>query len=405
MRYLVAPLLAVPVLVLAPAPAAHAVGTCQGQPATIESSTAGATIIGTEGPDVILATRQATINALGGDDLICVAGGLLDAGAGDDSVVVTTDGNGQEAHLGPGTNHYASPGATLDRVFSGTPSEPNLDVIDLGNNSDRLTVQLPPGSSVQAEGGSQLHGPAPAAQLVVQGPAGDTGAWGLRLPGSLTHDGASVGTFTNFASTFLDLARSASATVRGTPGDDWVYVAAGTVDIDLGAGRDQLGLGGSNGGDFVGLFGSPLRPLPIAGRIALGAQLDQLYLDAAGKVALDLRKGRLGKVKVGGVEDTQLRARRIEYTGTRRSESADAWGCRVTMRGGPGDDFLGRMTLEYAQDLDCTPQFRLYGQGGDDELKGGPGHDVLIGGAGRDRVNGHEGRDACSGEIKPNCET
>jgi Ca2+-binding RTX toxin-like protein len=101
MRHLVAPLLVVPLLVLAPSPAL-AVGMCQGQPATLESSTPGATLTGTEGPDVILATASATIQALGGDDLICTSsGGSIDAGAGDDRVEITSFDVGGSVDAGP----------------------------------------------------------------------------------------------------------------------------------------------------------------------------------------------------------------------------------------------------------------------------------------------------------------
>ena len=67
---------------------AHAVAVCQGQPATIEGSTG--TITGTEGNDVIVSTGVDTVvMALGGNDLICVVGGEVHTGAGDDSVVST----------------------------------------------------------------------------------------------------------------------------------------------------------------------------------------------------------------------------------------------------------------------------------------------------------------------------
>ena len=67
---------------------AHAVAVCQGQPATIEGSTG--TITGTEGNDVIVSTGVSTVvMALGGNDLICVVGGEVHTGAGDDSVVST----------------------------------------------------------------------------------------------------------------------------------------------------------------------------------------------------------------------------------------------------------------------------------------------------------------------------
>jgi Ca2+-binding RTX toxin-like protein len=91
MRRTVTALLVVSMLALLPGARADAVGTCQGRPATLESSTPGATLTGTEGPDVILASASATIAALGGDDLICTSsGGSIDAGTGDDEVVITS---------------------------------------------------------------------------------------------------------------------------------------------------------------------------------------------------------------------------------------------------------------------------------------------------------------------------
>ena len=149
------------------------------------------------------------------------------------------------------------------------------------------------------------------AEFVVQGSAGDTGAWTFQLPGTISRDGVQLGSYTGFGSTFLDLAQSAKATVRGTDGPDQVFVSAGTVDVDLGAGDDSVGLGGAPTGD--GHFGSSLRPLPNAGRISLGASKnDRLYVDSARKVAIDLRKGRLGKVTVTKVENTQIRAPRVK---------------------------------------------------------------------------------------------
>ena len=67
------------------APAYAVAAVCQGQPATIEGSTG--TITGTEGNDVIVAHRDGSgVRALGGNDLICVVGGDVYTGPGDDSV-------------------------------------------------------------------------------------------------------------------------------------------------------------------------------------------------------------------------------------------------------------------------------------------------------------------------------
>jgi len=85
---------------------AHAVAVCQGQPATIEGSTG--TITGTEGNDVIVSTGVDTVvMALGGNDLVCVVGGEVHTGAGDDSVVSTGPvGSTTVAFLFGGTDTY-----------------------------------------------------------------------------------------------------------------------------------------------------------------------------------------------------------------------------------------------------------------------------------------------------------
>ena len=58
------------------APTYAAAAVCQGQPATIEGSTG--TITGTEGNDVIVSTGADTdVQALGGNDLVCVVGGRV----------------------------------------------------------------------------------------------------------------------------------------------------------------------------------------------------------------------------------------------------------------------------------------------------------------------------------------
>src|SRR5688572_23467942 len=61
---------------------------CQGRTATITSD--GGTVTGTEGDDVISTTGVVDIDALGGDDLICVTVGsaVVDGGSGSDSLVV-----------------------------------------------------------------------------------------------------------------------------------------------------------------------------------------------------------------------------------------------------------------------------------------------------------------------------
>ncbi len=105
-----------------PAGPAHAVAVCQGQPATIEGSPG--ILTGTEGNDVIVTTGTDTeVRALGGNDLICVEGGDVHTGLGDDSVVSTAPAGaftsaylvgGADSYVsGPGTSHV-----TVDEISS-----------------------------------------------------------------------------------------------------------------------------------------------------------------------------------------------------------------------------------------------------------------------------------------------
>lgn len=95
---------------------AYAAAVCQGQPATIEGSTG--TITGTEGDDVIVSTGAGTeVRALGGNDLVCVVGGNVYTGAGNDSVVSTAaTGTHTVAFLFGGTDSYVGGAGTSDVV-------------------------------------------------------------------------------------------------------------------------------------------------------------------------------------------------------------------------------------------------------------------------------------------------
>jgi hypothetical protein len=138
------------------APTYAAAAVCQGQAATIEGSTG--TITGTEGNDVIVSTGPDTdVQALGGNDLICVVGGHVSTGLGDDSVVSTAPaGSISSAYLVGGTDTYlggaGSSDVIVDEVSSfhvtmgggfGTlelypTSTPGTGTVDFGSSLGRL---------------------------------------------------------------------------------------------------------------------------------------------------------------------------------------------------------------------------------------------------------------------------
>jgi Ca2+-binding RTX toxin-like protein len=98
------------------APTYAAATVCQGQPATIEGSTG--TISGTEGNDVIVSTGPDTeVQAKGGNDLVCVVGGDVYTGLGDDSVVSTAPaGTFTNVFLVGGTDTYVGGAGRSDVV-------------------------------------------------------------------------------------------------------------------------------------------------------------------------------------------------------------------------------------------------------------------------------------------------
>ena len=112
-------------LLIAPGAQAAAATTCQGKTVTIDG-TGMATVTGTPGDDVIVASVGANVTALAGDDTICVLPGTattpttIDAGDGDDSVDTTglAATSTVTTMLGAGKNTYTG-GPGTDRVTSG----------------------------------------------------------------------------------------------------------------------------------------------------------------------------------------------------------------------------------------------------------------------------------------------
>jgi Ca2+-binding RTX toxin-like protein len=95
-------------------PTYAAAAVCQGQPATIEG--AHGDITGTEGNDVIVSTGAETVvKARGGNDLICVVGGGVQTGDGDDSVVsAAPEGTSTFVRLAGGSDTYVGGAGNSD---------------------------------------------------------------------------------------------------------------------------------------------------------------------------------------------------------------------------------------------------------------------------------------------------
>ena len=122
------------VVVPSSASATSPTSSCDGRTATIVS--AAATVVGTPGNDVILATGKAgqTIRSGSGNDIICGSAGSdrIFAGDGNDTVLA---GNGDDVVDAGSGNDSVNAGAGRDNVGGGAGD----DVISAGSGNDRVT--------------------------------------------------------------------------------------------------------------------------------------------------------------------------------------------------------------------------------------------------------------------------
>ena len=331
--------LATGALTAATAGAAQPAETCFGLAPTIVATDQDR-VVGTEGPDVVVATDVGMITTLGGDDTICVTGGRwIDAGDGNDRVSSRVAQRGNMVILGSGSDLFegsdardrvraeafdgsgpvAGQGAEdtdtvhtyggKDRVLTGTSSQPNHDIVSLGSGRD--TVRL----------------------------AGGAGA---------------------------------SAVVRGGRGADEIEMRGeGEVRIDLHLDRGTVEVDGE--------------------RRAKAADFEDVQV-----AAYD------GTVHVHGTRGRNLlsvvsRDSRIHAAGGR--DRVLVFGCGSVARGGPGADVLVSTDEGCRRD-----PVRLYGGAGPDVLRGSRAADVLIGNAGWDRAFGNGGKDRCRAERERSCE-
>ncbi|RYB90178.1 calcium-binding protein [Nocardioides glacieisoli] len=417
---------------LAPTTSAGAAGeTCRGEAATIVGT--GSTLTGTEGRDVIVTGAATEVDALGGDDLICVVPvrtnfNVLDVDAGTGNDVVDTAGASQNYYvdidLGPGADLFEG-GASDDTVLTGdadgvttevdtvrtgtgndgVTTSGGSDVVDLGVGDDRLELQgLRTAADGLLAGGEGLD----TFRAAVGSPGGD--AFDMAA-GTYRTDGA-LALFSSFEGLELQ-ARSASIDYSGTNGPDYLNVrfldsSTSTLVADLLGGDDRAQLDGT--------------ALGAGSRIDAGAGVDDLVAARSkGTLALDLEEGELevgdDVFNAAGVEDAFLMARRVSLIGDEQDNTLVAFGCTTSIVGGRGDDELifdpdyVFETYSYSCSRSSVMRGgagadsfygspgpdRLLGGGGDDILRGDPGADRIVGGAGADRVEAGTGDDVVRG--------
>lgn len=412
-----------------PGAAAAAGESCQDRPATIVGSD-GSTVTGTEGPDVIVTNGATSVDALGGDDLVCLTGVSnpgVDAGSGDDVVVSALAADSfPTIELGPGSDTFTGSAASeavhtggkrrgvlddtdrdvvtaADYVVTGQPGEPNSDEVHVtGGTSGR-------GGTA---GIVELHG-LPTPHTVLDGGGGGrlvletTGAHRVTIDaasGRYSRDEAAA-PFSGFDDFEVsDEVETRYLTFRGSDRDETLTMTTtrnSAYDVRLGGGDDEVALETDRVHRRVNVFDG-------------GAGRDQIGIVMPPKqVRLDLRRGRLlaGKprnavsARATAFEDAEVVAKHIEVTGTGKDNDIRALGCRSTVRALGGDDTVSTLTLLYDRILRCrTQRVRFEGGSGRDHLAGDTGRDVLLGGPGRDTANGRSGRDTCRAEKMRRCE-
>ena len=403
-----------------PTTASSATPTCQGRQATIVG-VPGARLRGTEGADVIVTAGARGVQALGGDDLVCVTKmrklTAVRVGAGDDSVVVGTGGYSRiEVSLGAGDDRFVggsgrdsvdsvssalggdaqNAGADVirtrggdDSVTVGTTSLPaDADRVDLGRGDDYVAVR----TSGVAPGGALVGGPGddslgvddtfePGVLEI------DTGARTIERDGAVVPGWRSFEEWTASATegAIRFTGTDAAEAFRG-------YAPDGGVDVVMGGGADRFEVYPDNPGTAFG-----------------GAGRDLLVV-RSGEVRVDLAAGTVSgagvpRISVSGFNDAAVLGSDAVLLGDDADNRLVAGCGRIVGRG--GDDVLRQNTVlldRGEQPHECFDGHVALGGPGADVLVGSWGADRLVGGTGRDRADGSRGRDQCRAETLVSCE-
>jgi len=414
----------------ATAAAQERVQKCQGERVTIVGRQ-NRMLTGTPGRDVILTNGAGTVEAKGGPDLICVnrrTNQLVNAGSGDDRVVVTGRagglfelGQGRDVFRGGPSRDvvYADTGEYLgypdpdiqdqrdridtaggsDEIYAGSPTQPLLDVIRTGVRNDVIHAASPR----QAPGSAPLDGGAGSDLVwlgVIRDPVG--GAWTLdNRQEHLLEDGTLVARWHGLERFRLGFQRDTAEFVGGPADESFaldigesVHAGGGDDTVSAGVTVDEVELSGGTGRDYLSFstdwrFGTVTTADLALGRITTDAGVDQ---------------------PISGFEDLGTMDERVVIIGDDGPNDVSIISCDTTVHAGGGADMVIVRGVRPDNDLlDCQgPAFNvseIYGEGGDDTLRGGERTDDLIdGGAGDDRGNGIDGDDVCVNvEVARNC--
>jgi Ca2+-binding RTX toxin-like protein len=306
-------------------PAWPATPRCSGHVATIVGTEDDDELVGTDGPDVVV--------ALGGDDRIDTGDGndVICAGAGLDDIY---PGDGDDLVWG---------GSENDRVSQGS----GTDTIQGGSGRDSFFYAGGTGSSYSGERGND--------QIVLTDP--DTPTSPRLVSGGPGNDSIQLTTCT-------------ACTVRGGSGDDDIVVGSSQgVDVLGGPGSDSVQASITYPGDNS-VDGGP-------GPDGLGLGLVSETTILHQRITLDLARGWISvdgdRTQVTSFQDAQL-------------STPDSLASRYVLRGTDGPNWLApsRTTLVPVTVIGRAGRDRLHGGNGDDLLRGGPGKDRGIGYGGDD---------------------
>jgi Ca2+-binding RTX toxin-like protein len=409
-KVLVALAVAAPVMLgafLAPAAAQTPPPTCAGQYATI---------VGTDGDDILTGTD--------GDDVVSLGAGsdqFWHGGAGND---VVCGGPGQDHLVGEAGNDWLDGGGGPDTVYGGAGE----DVVHGGAGNDSIHGDDFDPSGTDFDGADQVYGD-----------DGDDGIGGEAGTGADVIEG---GEGTDQISFYLGGGRSVTIDVAaGTATGDAVDTLSGLeihqgseyADVLMGSPRDDQ-LHGVIGDDLVNGRGGNDKLSARSGTIIGGSGRDTLLAPEEEGDGLSVDLGR-------GADRAVLGAfRNSTVLGGPGNDVFDvpevASGAFIHLRGGAGKDRLtfarnwDRVRIDVRTRTATWSQGRiffarinefhgskyadvllgskdadlLFGLGGDDVLKGRAGGDLLRGGTGRDTAHGGRGHDTCTAEIRFSCE-
>lgn len=281
-----------------------------------------------------------------------------------------------------------------DTVLSGSPDQPNADTVDLGDGDDVVDFDGTEALRAGALAGSTGY------DLVILDLSG-RGDWTLDNTRGVGRRGdrnvlnwtsmekfdllPTEGTFRfvgSDATEWLDISDPATATPHGLAS---VSMAGGndTVTVDPETALGSVYDGGPGTNTFVA--SAPAGTLSVdltAGRFDVG--------DA----------GAFGEAGVVSFKNAVITATNAGAKGSGASNRLTLRGCHLVGKGLKGKDRIEGTS----GGLPCTPRARFVGGKGHDRLIGTSGKDTLIGAKGRDRAEGRKAKDKCRAEKRTRCE-